>query len=370
MDFQTKQPNILSLGVHGGKFHLDDIFCCYLMSFLYGKRCNNEVIINRILNDDFENCDIVMDVGRIYDHTMKRYDHHQQNYNEYYGKKLIKMAASGLIWKHYGINIVKAILNDMKDEYNYELNNNDINYIVNKIYNDFILIIDAVDNGYNAFDTSVKCLYINNTTLSHYISLLNEKWYETLTQEQIMNRFKQGMEIVGNYFNIISKDIIYSVQAKKLADKAYKNRFNYRKDGRIIVIDNIKIPLNIHTFNKYTNPKILYIIGYDTSRQQYNILAVSDKPNSYTSLCPFPKEWRGLDKNKLSAVTNIENCTFVHLTGFLGANKTLDGALQMANTSIDLYLLNKKQHTYSKLILIFIICNIIYFIYFIIKYIY
>lgn len=46
-------------------------------------------------------------------------------------------------------------------------------------------------------------------------------------------------------------------------------------------------------------------------------------------------EWRGLRDAELSKVSSIEGCVFAHASGFIGGNKTKEGALQMAIKSLD-----------------------------------
>ena len=45
-------------------------------------------------------------------------------------------------------------------------------------------------------------------------------------------------------------------------------------------------------------------------------------------------EWCGLRDEELSRVSNIEGCTFVHASGFIGGNKTYDGVLEMARRTL------------------------------------
>ena len=46
-------------------------------------------------------------------------------------------------------------------------------------------------------------------------------------------------------------------------------------------------------------------------------------------------EWRGLRDDELSRVSNIEGCVFVHASGFIGGNKTYEGALEMARRTLN-----------------------------------
>lgn len=44
----------------------------------------------------------------------------------------------------------------------------------------------------------------------------------------------------------------------------------------------------------------------------------------------LPKAWRGVRDEDLSGLTGIPGCVFVHAAGFIGGNKTLEGAKEMA----------------------------------------
>lgn len=46
------------------------------------------------------------------------------------------------------------------------------------------------------------------------------------------------------------------------------------------------------------------------------------------------EEWRGLRDEELSKISGIPGCIFVHANGFIGGNKTREGALQMALQSL------------------------------------
>ena len=335
--FITKEKGFLHLGVHGGKFHLDDILCCYLISSLYGERYNNKVIIHRSVDagKDLDNCDFVMDVGMEYDHTKRHYDHHQKDFNETYNNRNFKLSASGLIWRHYGKEIVKTLISDMTD-FKDKLTDHKIKIITDKIYDSMIYFVDARDNGLNQYSEPItqKPNYIDNSHLGYFVSLFNENWFEDLTPEQTLERFKQAMNIVGEYFMKIFKKSVYSIQAQKIINKAYNERFKYRSDGRVLVLENSTVPVSMYKINMNTNPKILYIVGFNKERNQYSALAVNESNENYKTILPFPKEWRGLPEEELIKISGIPDSTFVHSTGFLACNKTLKGILLMVDKSI------------------------------------
>ncbi|EYB85036.1 hypothetical protein Y032_0306g2013 [Ancylostoma ceylanicum] len=51
---------------------------------------------------------------------------------------------------------------------------------------------------------------------------------------------------------------------------------------------------------------------------------------------PLPRAWRGLRDDELSGVSGIDGCIFTHMTGFIGGNKTLEGAVEMARKAIEI----------------------------------
>jgi uncharacterized UPF0160 family protein len=56
---------------------------------------------------------------------------------------------------------------------------------------------------------------------------------------------------------------------------------------------------------------------------------------SFQNRKSLPQEWRGLRDEELSKKAEIDGCVFVHASGFIGGNKTLDGVLEMARKAVD-----------------------------------
>lgn len=66
----------LRIGTHDGKFHCDEVLACYMLRSL-PEYCDAEIKRSRdpaVLDE----CDIVVDVGGVYDPSVHRYDHHQK----------------------------------------------------------------------------------------------------------------------------------------------------------------------------------------------------------------------------------------------------------------------------------------------------
>ena len=48
----------------------------------------------------------------------------------------------------------------------------------------------------------------------------------------------------------------------------------------------------------------------------------------------MPAAWRGVRDGALDELSGIEGCIFVHAAGFIGGNKTFEGALAMATQAL------------------------------------
>lgn len=67
------------IGTHDGTFHCDEVLACSLLKMLPDYK---DADIMRTRNPEkLATCDVVVDVGGVYDPTKHRYDHHQR-----YGK--------------------------------------------------------------------------------------------------------------------------------------------------------------------------------------------------------------------------------------------------------------------------------------------
>lgn len=55
-----------------------------------------------------------------------------------------------------------------------------------------------------------------------------------------------------------------------------------------------------------------------------------------SSCCRLPllEEWRGVRDEALSELSGIQGCIFVHAGGFIGGNKSMEGALEMARQTL------------------------------------
>ena len=66
------------IGTHDGSFQCDEVLACVFLKMLPEYR-DAEIVRTRDL-EILSQCDIVVDVGGVFDHEAKRYDHHQATF--------------------------------------------------------------------------------------------------------------------------------------------------------------------------------------------------------------------------------------------------------------------------------------------------
>ena len=78
---------------------------------------------------------IVVDVGAVYDPEKLRFDHHQRGFQETFSvDHTVKLSSAGLIYKHFGRDIIAS-------RFNLDPNEEKVDVLYNKMYNDFILAV-------------------------------------------------------------------------------------------------------------------------------------------------------------------------------------------------------------------------------------
>ena len=164
-----------TIATHDGAFHCDEALGCHL---LRRTRAFAGAAIDRSRDGErWAKADVVIDVGAVYDAEKRLYDHHQREFAETFGRGFgTKLSSAGLVYKHYGEEIVREALTRAKrgeapDEKTVEK-------IYVKMYEEFIEGVDAIDNGVNMYDTDAKAKYKDNTGLSARVKRLNPAWDE------------------------------------------------------------------------------------------------------------------------------------------------------------------------------------------------
>jgi len=330
---KTSSDNLV-IGTHNGTFHCDEALAVFLLH--QTPKYKDANLVRTRDPPRLEQCDIVVDVGAVYNPVSLRFDHHQRGFTETFGHGFeTKLSSAGLIYKHFGREIISERLNISPQDPT-------VDKLYLKLYKEFIEAIDGVDNGINQYPKDITPKYKNSTHLSSRVSHLNPAWNESVDAAGVDARFKKASELAGTEF--LDRLDYYAkawLPGRGLVEEAIKGRASVHPSGKIILFEQFA-PWKEHLFDIESelpipgDDKSYYVLYADEAGGSWRVQAIPVSPESFESRKPLPEAWRGLRDEQLSEVTGIPGGVFVHASGFIGGNKTREGALELAIKALTL----------------------------------
>jgi len=337
----------ISIGTHNGHFHADEALAVYMLRLLPAYQTSQ--LIRTRDPALLETCHTVVDVGGEYDASTNRYDHHQRTFDTTFPNRPTKLSSAGLVYMHFGKAIIAQRLGVIEDA-------EEVSVIWEKIYENFIEAVDANDNGISAYDPKgiaaaglEKRFRDGGFSLGAMVSRLNPNWNDPVPSDPVEaqkvedEKFLVASARMGEEF---SRDLDYFAKswlpARDIVHKAYTKRIDYDQTGRILVFDGQSVPWKDHLYTLESaedgDTKVIYVLYPEkpTPDTKWRIQAVPVSKDSFESRKPLPEAWRGVRDKELDKVTGVGGGVFVHAAGFIGGNKTFEGAKAMALKALDL----------------------------------
>lgn len=317
-----RQFHTMKIGTHSGTFHCDEALAVYMLKTL--PKWKDASVTRSRDTETLEACDIIVDVSGQYDGT-KHFDHHQRGFAETFDlAHQTKLSSAGLVYKHFGKEIIANCSTLKEDDESMDL-------IYTKVYDEFIEGIDANDNGISAYG-SAEPSFKPAMSLPTMVSHLNPRWNDDYNDEILDQRFGKASELVGHHF---LDRVSYYTESWLPARAGVYSAITSRQSTEIVVFETF-LPWKDHLFQiekeLQIENKILYVLYPDG--KAWRIQAVPKAITSFESRKPLPEAWRGVRDEKLSEVSGIEGGIFVHAAGFIGGNKSKQGALEMAQKAL------------------------------------
>lgn len=210
-----RKPVIL-VGTHDGRFHADEVMGVTFLKILYDLLGEKIQLFRSRDPDVLNKCDIVLDVGQVYDPSKRRFDHHQKSCSEIFyeeeqkKRSRVLLSSAGMTWKEFGKIIVELYLSS---QYGDSVQASDYPNIIeqayHKIYNNVVKETDAHDNGqsmiYEECDKPEIYRYKKNLDHGNTIAKLNngvskDTKADASTDEEVERRRKEAAERKNNQF--------------------------------------------------------------------------------------------------------------------------------------------------------------------------
>jgi uncharacterized UPF0160 family protein len=340
---ETEKHQVI-IGTHSGVFHADDAMGCMLLRHFTLKFKNAPVVRSRDPKV-WETVDILLDVGGVYDAALHRYDHHQKGFNETFSKSSdIKLSASGLIYKHFGKEIIAAAFETLLGEGTIpenlrgRLTPEALDSMYHECYRGLMVTLDAIDNGIDRYPKDVKPKYeFYRTDLASRVGRLNPAWWDDPTPEAFDKNFEKAMALCREEFlEKIKVEIMGGIASHSIVEEAFKT--GSQLDNRVVVLAKpcfwkeslFKVEEALGRVGKTR-----FILYPDSNGEGFRAQAVPVNLSTFENRGGLKEEWRGLDAKALVEKSGIEDAVFCHHSGFIGGAKSLQSTLKMAELSLE-----------------------------------
>jgi uncharacterized UPF0160 family protein len=338
----------IKLVTHSGNFHADDVFATATLILLLEKQgkkvpenladldqlnqADFEIIRSRD-ESDIESADICYDNGRGYDVDLKIFDHHQQGGAGERDNK-VPYAAFGLLWKHYGLELLNLFVKDLNEKVQNSEDNSDeiidekiteseIQKIHQSIDESLVQPIDATDTGYEDYKSEKPDL--RTLTVDDLVT-----YFRPTSEEGYDQSFELFLKMVEIARQILNRKIIKSISKIKDWQKIEK-AYNDASDKRIIILEEGASWKEI----LIEKPEPLFVIFPTIDGDGFMSQAVNVELSSYKTRKSFPENWCGKAESELEKETGVEGAKFCHSAGFLCVAKTKDQIIELTQKAIE-----------------------------------
>lgn len=345
---KTDSPAV-TIGTHNGHFHADEALAVHMLR-THIPRYHGAALLRTRDSAALATCDTVVDVGGEYDADRRRFDHHQRGFTTTFPGRDTKLSSAGLVYMHFGRDIIANRQGDGQGP-----DSPTVGLLYDKIYESFIEAVDANDNGVSSYDpeavaaAGLKKRFANGGfTLGAMVSRLNPNWNDPTpsdpseAQAAEDDRFVVASQRIGEEFDRTLDFYVKSwLPARSLVEKAFGERSQYDSEGRIMVLSGQSCPWKDHLYmleeEAQEAGKVLYVLYPEkpTPDAKWRVQTVSVSKDSFESRKALPVEWRGVRDEELDKVSGVPGCVFVHAAGFIGGNKTFEGALELAKKALN-----------------------------------
>eukprot|EP00921_Rhytidocystis_pertsovi_P013379 GHVQ01021613.1.p1 GENE.GHVQ01021613.1~~GHVQ01021613.1.p1 ORF type:complete len:341 (-),score=52.86 GHVQ01021613.1:228-1250(-) len=327
----------MKIGTHSGRFHCDEVLGVSLLQYLAEYK-DAEIIRSRdptVLAD----CDVVIDVGGVFDHKIKRYDHHQADFSLtfYDGREgsdqqaVTKLSSAGLVYRFYGKRIIEEAFGVSSSKI--------VDVLYDRLYKNFIESVDAIDNGVSVCDSTPR--YSVSTDLASRVARLNPSWHSRDSPTEEFERFTAATSLARQEFKDQLDGLLYEWwPARDIVKEALLARKEVHASGQIICLGS-GCPFMEHLYELEeelpVEKPILYALfkdGETLSQSSWRIRAIGVHGEKFLCRRSLPQSLRGLRDEELSKAAGISGLIFIHSTGFIGGATTPEAALALAVLSL------------------------------------
>lgn len=299
------------IATHDGACHADDVFACVSLKLFLEFRGQKAIILRTKNEETITIADAVIDTGKKYDMMGYRFDHHQEGGA---GKRVndIPYAAFGLVWRHYGNNLVEMYLKSK----GYEMYPEDSKNVYMEVDKKLVQPIDAYDCGVKLdsdFNLGALFAYLRPS----FIEVENgtQKW-----PDKVFEEFCVISElIIKRYIGQVTSSYILE---RRVAESIY--------DYHPVLILDFRVRMSeIETILKnYPHITVVIICQNPKKGDTWTVNIPKGSPSK------FPEDWLGKSGDAFAHACGLPDVDFCHVEGFTLTCKSKETAILLANEAL------------------------------------
>jgi urease accessory protein len=311
---------------HNGPFHTDEVMASAMLQTLFNIESITRTRDDKLIKTGTLDIDtFVIDVGKTYNHDDKCYDHHQSSFNDSYSKYTkTPLSSCGLIWKHYGEQLVEKFLSELFDKATLD-RRIDASKLADIFYRKYVQCIDANDNGVKQIEnpSKIKYNYYHEIKLFSIIGEFNSE--NTRNSELQMKQFDLAVAFCKTMFsNSMKKTLSSTVNYFKYMDTFTSSLNNAKKDNKQYMYLDSRFNTTPYTGNFDPDKQMKFII-VKNSDTEYKVYTRRKRPDSYALVMALASQESAREILKSNDIPENE-CRFIHKNQFMGAFTSLRAA--------------------------------------------
>jgi uncharacterized UPF0160 family protein len=317
---------MITIGTHSGPFHADDVLAVAIITLAKYSEGTPQIVRSRDPKVLAE-CQVLVDVGGVYDFSQSKFDHHQKG-GAGVRENGIPYSSAGLVWAHFGTFAVERAL-PKYDNWSRPWEKGlkiEINEIVDLVDQELIQQVDSLDCGVGS---RILKDDLEHVTFSDVISQFNPNWYEGVDSAAMPlfdNRFKEAVSFAVEHLTRVIRSVYGKILARSTAETAIEQALD---QGKIVTLDQFA-PVMEHVCNN--SQVALYLVF--PQGEDWLVQCVPPKMGSFAQRQPLPESWAGLRGAELAAVCGVSDAVFTHNGRFIGGARSKEGAIEMARKAV------------------------------------
>lgn len=275
------------VGTHSGTFHADDVLAFALVRHFVDAEAR---VLRTRDASALSECDIVVDVGGVFDPANRRFDHHQSSYTG-------ALSSAGMVmeWLETEATVTPELAQHLRAQ--------------------LVDYVDAVDTGRIAPDPEIPCFARLVETFGVGADSAQDKQQAFLAASDAAVRYLKGLEADHQQL-CDAREVVRAAMDEAVA-----------AGRRVVILD------------KYYRWKPVYFeyggrehptdyMMFPSDEGSWKILAIPPKPGVFDQKRSLPSSWAGLMGDELSQATGVPGSVFCHKNCFIAVFSTREGAEQ------------------------------------------